>query len=139
MTATAVAACSHHWIIETPDGPTSPGVCSLCGQEREFTNHFDDPYGDFKQERMKPKKPRALTINHSQRVQKPVVAKGRGRGQSVRLLNVLRAAGRPVSKAELSDQLRLPHHTVAYHLKRLREDARVELLGFGKSALWRLM
>ncbi len=30
--------CAHHWIIETPDGPVSKGVCRLCGEEREFTN-----------------------------------------------------------------------------------------------------
>ncbi len=30
--------CHHHWIIEAPEGPTSEGVCRLCGEEREFSN-----------------------------------------------------------------------------------------------------
>ena len=28
----------HHWIIESAAGPTSPGVCRLCGAEKEFIN-----------------------------------------------------------------------------------------------------
>jgi len=30
--------CRHHWIIESPNGPTSRGRCRLCGDERDFTN-----------------------------------------------------------------------------------------------------
>jgi len=30
--------CAHHWIIETPDGPISKGVCRHCGEERKFNN-----------------------------------------------------------------------------------------------------
>ena len=30
--------CSHHWIIEPPAGPTSRGVCKLCGAVKEFDN-----------------------------------------------------------------------------------------------------
>lgn len=33
--------CRHHWLIETPQGATSRGVCKLCGQEKEFRNSFD--------------------------------------------------------------------------------------------------
>jgi len=33
--------CRHHWLIETPRGATSKGVCKLCGQEKEFRNSFD--------------------------------------------------------------------------------------------------
>lgn len=29
--------CAHHWIIETPDGPTSTGICKLCSEERVFS------------------------------------------------------------------------------------------------------
>jgi len=40
---TKVAAeCRHHWIIESPQGPTSKGVCKLCGTEREFANYIPD-------------------------------------------------------------------------------------------------
>ena len=31
--------CVHHWIIEPPTGPTSKGVCKLCGAEKDFANH----------------------------------------------------------------------------------------------------
>jgi hypothetical protein len=34
--------CRHYWIIESPNGPTSRGVCKLCGAEKEFQNFF--PY-----------------------------------------------------------------------------------------------
>ena len=30
--------CPHHWIIETPGGPTSIGTCKLCGAKQEFRN-----------------------------------------------------------------------------------------------------
>ena len=30
--------CRHYWIIESPKGPTSMGVCKLCGAEKEFKN-----------------------------------------------------------------------------------------------------
>ena len=32
--------CRHHWIIETPSGPVSKGVCKLCGEERDFVNLY---------------------------------------------------------------------------------------------------
>ena len=36
--------CRHHWRIAFPEGPTSRGVCLLCGAEGEFRNSVDD-YG----------------------------------------------------------------------------------------------
>lgn len=36
----SLPTCSHHWIIETPDGPTSKGICKLCREEREFSNQL---------------------------------------------------------------------------------------------------
>ena len=30
--------CAHFWMIETPNGPTSQGVCKMCGKEQEFRN-----------------------------------------------------------------------------------------------------
>lgn len=30
--------CAHHWEIETPNGPTSEGVCRTCGATRDFSN-----------------------------------------------------------------------------------------------------
>ena len=36
----AEATCSHHWLIEPPKGPTSMGVCKLCGATKEFQNQL---------------------------------------------------------------------------------------------------
>jgi hypothetical protein len=30
--------CCHHWVIESPCGPTSAGTCRDCGENREFKN-----------------------------------------------------------------------------------------------------
>lgn len=30
--------CAHHWLIETPSGPTSTGRCKVCGVSRVFVN-----------------------------------------------------------------------------------------------------
>lgn len=30
--------CAHHWLIESPNGPTSRGTCKACGELREFKN-----------------------------------------------------------------------------------------------------
>lgn len=30
--------CVHFWVIETPNGPTSQGICKLCGRIQEFRN-----------------------------------------------------------------------------------------------------
>ena len=32
------ANCTHHWVIDRPNGPLSDGVCQRCGERREFTN-----------------------------------------------------------------------------------------------------
>lgn len=34
--------CRHHWLIESPEGPTSLGRCKHCGTEREFSNSSSD-------------------------------------------------------------------------------------------------
>ncbi len=34
-------ACKHHWVLESPNGPVSRGVCKKCGEEREFRNSLD--------------------------------------------------------------------------------------------------
>ncbi len=35
-----VQECSHHWVIQEGDGPTSIGVCRVCGQLKEFKNYL---------------------------------------------------------------------------------------------------
>lgn len=32
--------CTHHWIIDSPIGPISKGVCKICGEQREFCNQW---------------------------------------------------------------------------------------------------
>lgn len=36
--------CCHYWIIETPNGPTSRGVCKFCGAEKEFDSYGPDSW-----------------------------------------------------------------------------------------------
>lgn len=33
--------CSHQWVIDSPAGPTSRGVCRLCDEERQFQNYIE--------------------------------------------------------------------------------------------------
>ncbi len=33
--------CSHHWLIQAADGPTSGGMCRICGEIREFKNYVE--------------------------------------------------------------------------------------------------
>ena len=33
--------CRHHWLIQAADGPTSDGVCRICGEIREFKNYVE--------------------------------------------------------------------------------------------------
>ena len=32
----------HRWRIDEPNGPTSAGVCKVCGKEKEFKNWLSD-------------------------------------------------------------------------------------------------
>ena len=36
--AVAEDKCRHYWLIETPQGHISRGVCKLCGVEKDFYN-----------------------------------------------------------------------------------------------------
>jgi hypothetical protein len=36
------STCKHHWIIEVPEGPTSKGVCKLCGEIKIFDNIVEE-------------------------------------------------------------------------------------------------
>lgn len=37
-TGGAFEECVHFWLIESPNGPTSLGVCKLCGRTQAFRN-----------------------------------------------------------------------------------------------------
>ena len=34
----AQLTCVHHWMIESPNGRTSAGMCKRCGVSRDFAN-----------------------------------------------------------------------------------------------------
>ncbi len=36
----SAADCRHHWLIESPNGPTSWGICKYCGARKEFKNYL---------------------------------------------------------------------------------------------------
>jgi len=36
------ALCQHRWVIETPHGATSRGVCKRCGVAKRFPNAAED-------------------------------------------------------------------------------------------------
>ena len=40
---TAKVGCAHYWIIESPQGPISRGVCKYCGAISEFSNYVPYP------------------------------------------------------------------------------------------------
>jgi hypothetical protein len=38
------SSCVHHWIIASPIGDTSSGVCRLCGAQRDFYNSSEPKF-----------------------------------------------------------------------------------------------
>ena len=40
-THSVIEECSHHWVIQDGDGPTSAGVCRLCGELKQFKNYLE--------------------------------------------------------------------------------------------------
>jgi len=38
------SGCKHHWIIETPHGGISRGICKFCGEIKDFENFFKLDY-----------------------------------------------------------------------------------------------
>jgi len=40
--STVKEQCHHYWVIESATGPTSKGVCKLCGAVKEFSNRLQD-------------------------------------------------------------------------------------------------
>ena len=40
---TTKAKCTHYWVIESPQGPTSLGRCKICGAVSEFSNYVPYP------------------------------------------------------------------------------------------------
>ncbi len=51
-----LSECRHHWIIESPTGPVSRGICRLCDAIREFKNYIDAvPWGEESSSQTSPK------------------------------------------------------------------------------------
>ena len=36
-----VKTCAHHWVIQPASGPSSPGVCQICGETKDFQNYVE--------------------------------------------------------------------------------------------------
>lgn len=36
-----IQTCKHQWLIDSPAGPSSKGVCRSCGEKREFMNYVE--------------------------------------------------------------------------------------------------
>ena len=45
--------CKHHWVIDIPNGPTSEGMCKICGERSEFRNSTDSAGWDNKNPKSK--------------------------------------------------------------------------------------
>ena len=37
--------CVHRWLLEMPHGPTTPGTCRYCGEDRVFSNDSGHVFG----------------------------------------------------------------------------------------------
>lgn len=36
-----VQGCAHYWVIQSAMGPSSQGVCQICGESRDFQNYVE--------------------------------------------------------------------------------------------------
>ncbi|MDE2940606.1 MAG: hypothetical protein OXR67_17065 [Chloroflexota bacterium] len=50
-TENIVDECSHHWVIQEGDGPTSVGMCRVCGALKEFKNYLEASFWGDKEPR----------------------------------------------------------------------------------------
>jgi len=55
----ARVGCAHYWIIESPQGPVSKGVCRYCGAVSEFSNYM--PYPSWEGKMAKPPEQASLS------------------------------------------------------------------------------
>lgn len=46
--------CRHHWVIESPSGATSIGICKHCGAVKEFGNYM--PFSSWEDDNSRIKK-----------------------------------------------------------------------------------
>ena len=36
-----IPGCAHHWVIQPAMGPSSQGVCQICGESKDFQNYVE--------------------------------------------------------------------------------------------------
>ncbi len=36
-----IQGCAHHWVIQPAMGPSSQGVCQICGESKDFQNYVE--------------------------------------------------------------------------------------------------
>ena len=53
--------CCHYWVIETPEGPVSKGICKFCGEEKEFDSFGPDSASRWDRSTSKPASPHGKT------------------------------------------------------------------------------
>jgi len=48
--------CCHYWLIDSPNGPASRGICKFCGEEKDFYNSVPE-FTLYKREEKKAEPP----------------------------------------------------------------------------------
>lgn len=61
-----VSDCTHFWMIDKPNGPTSQGRCTLCGETSEFKNSMPGSGWD----RESPQAKRARQLRRQEQTQR---------------------------------------------------------------------
>ena len=60
-----VSQCHHHWLIDSVGGPTSKGVCRLCGAERQFKNYLEGSKWDAEPASAEPVRVAVSSVGHT--------------------------------------------------------------------------
>jgi len=64
--------CPHHWLIEPAGGPTSRGVCTLCGKRKRFSNSIEDKgWSHYHLPPLKGKEKPFLRLHHTPVAEEP--------------------------------------------------------------------
>jgi hypothetical protein len=62
-----VNTCAHHWVIQPAMGPSSPGICQICGETKDFQNYVEAAsWGDSRHtDRSEESSKEAIAVNTS--------------------------------------------------------------------------
>ena len=66
-------SCAHHWICDTPEGPTSRAVCSKCGRKQVFHNHLEVKMVHGMMQYVAPERTRIMANSTMQKLTQTVV------------------------------------------------------------------